>query len=258
MPAVSAVMIVRDAERTIDAALASLAGFPEVLVYDNGSVDGTAARAAAYPNVVLRKGPFVGFGPTKSRAVALAGRDWVLCIDADESVTPELMASIAAADLSDVRTMFAVRRHNYFMGREVRHSGWADDWLVRLFHRQHTGYDDAPVHEKVRAIAGGRVVRLAGALRHDAVADIGDFLVKVNRYSEIRREQPLRLRSTGLILLRSCWAFFRTFVLRGGFLDGWRGAVIAVSDANGTFFKFMKVYADERVRREREHDAGTR
>jgi hypothetical protein len=199
----------------------------------------------------------VGFGPTKNRAVALAGRDWVLCIDADEAVTPELAASISALDLSDARTVFAVHRRNYFMGREVRHSGWADDWLVRLFHRQSTGYDDAPVHEKVRVAAGGRVVRLGGDLRHEAVTDVGDFLVKVNRYSEIRREQPLRLRSTALILLRSCWAFFRTFVLRGGFLDGWRGAVIAVSDANGVFFKFMKAYADERVRREREGGAGS-
>ncbi len=244
-------MIVRNAERTIDAALASLAGFPEVVVYDNGSTDRTTERAASYTNVVLRTGPFMGFGPTKNHAIGLAANDWVLAIDADESVSAELMASIIAADLADRRTLFAIHRRNFFMGREIRHCGWAADWLPRLFNRTSTGYDDALVHEKVREIPGGRVVRLRGGLLHDAVAEIGDFLVKVNRYSEIRRQQPLRVRSTALILLRSAWAFFRTLVLRGGFMDGWRGAVIAVSDANGVFFKFMKPYADERLKRER-------
>lgn len=250
-------MIVRDAERTIDAALASLAGFREVIVYDNGSADRTVERAAAHPNVVVHRGPFDGFGPTKNRAIALARHDWVFALDADESVSPRLMAAMAAlgpADLADPRTQFAVHRRNFFMGAEVRHSGWADDWLVRLFHRGASGYDDAPVHEKVRATEGGSTVRLDGDLRHDAVAGLGDFLVKVNRYSEIRRAGPVRTRSTALILARSFWAFFRTLVLRGGFLDGWRGAVIAVSDANGVFFKLMKPYADERVARERDDD----
>lgn len=247
-------MIVRDAARTIDAALASLAALPEVVVYDNGSGDDTVARARAYPNVVVHSGPFVGFGRTKARAAALAAHDWVFAIDADESVSPELMRSLAAADLSDPRVVYAVHRRNFFMGREVRHSGWSDDWLLRLYNRSVTNYDDAPVHEKVRVPPDGRVVRLQGALLHAAVAEIGDFLVKVNRYSEIRRAQPLRVRSAAGVLARAGWAFFRTLVLRGGFLDGWRGAVIAVSDANGVFFKLMKPYADERVARERDDD----
>jgi glycosyltransferase involved in cell wall biosynthesis len=249
---VSAVMIVRDAARTLDACLASLAALPEVVVYDNGSTDDTVARARAYPNVVVHTGPFLGFGPTKARAAGLASRDWILAIDADESVSPELMRSVQAADFTDPRTAYAVHRRNFFMGREVRHSGWSDDWLLRLYNRAATNFDDAPVHEKVPEPPGGRVVRLQGALLHSAVAGIGDFLVKVNRYSEIRRAQPLRVRSTAMVLARSFWAFFRTLVLRRGFLDGWRGVVIAVSDANGAFFKFMKPLADERVRREAE------
>lgn len=244
-------MIVRNAERTIDAALQSLAGLPEVLVYDNGSTDGTIARTRAYPNVVLHTGAFMGFGPTKNHAAGLAAHDWVIAIDADEAVSAELMQSILAADLSDSRTVFAVHRRNFFMGREVRHSGWSDDWLLRLFNRAVTGYDDALVHEKVRDVSGGRLVRLQGALLHEAAAEIGDFLVKVNRYSEIRRQQPLRAHSAAMILLRSGWAFFRTLILRRGFLDGWRGVVIAVADANGVFFKLMKPYADERIRREK-------
>jgi len=250
-PPVSAVVIVRNAERTLDATLASLAALPEVVVYDNGSTDRTVEIARARPNVALHTGPFLGFGPTKAHAADLARNDWVLAIDADEAATPELVAAIAAADFSDPRTAYVVHRRNFFMGREVRHSGWNDDWILRLYNRTATRYDDAPVHEKVRPAPGGRVVRLQGALLHAAVAEVGDFLVKVNRYSEIRRGQPLRVRSTAMVLLRAGWAFFRTLVLRRGFLDGWRGVVIAVADANGAFFKFMKPLADERLRAER-------
>lgn len=247
---VSAVIITRNAERTLAASLNSLAKLPEVLLYDNGSTDRTIEIARACPNVLVRTGPFMGFGPTKNHAASLSSNDWVLAIDADEAVSPQLMESICQADLSDPRTAFAVHRRNYFMGREIRHSGWGDDWLVRLYNRHESAFDEALVHEKVRVRSGGRVHRLNGSLRHEAVRELGDFLEKVNRYSELRRQQPPRLRSAPLIVLRSFWAFFRTFFLRLGFLDGWRGAVIAFSDANGVFFKYMKPYADERLKRE--------
>ncbi|GIK35285.1 MAG: beta 1,4 glucosyltransferase [Gammaproteobacteria bacterium] len=251
-PPISAVIIARDAASSIAATLDSLAAFAEVLLYDNGSTDGTLAIARGYPNVVIHCGEFHGFGPTKRLAASLAAHDWILAIDADEAVSAELCASIFAAALDDERTVYSVQRVNHFMGRAVRHSGWDDDWLLRLFNRRATGYDDALVHEKVRPVAGGNTVRLSGPLHHQAVTGVGDFLVKVNRYSELRRGQPPRSRSSAAILLRAAWAFFRTLVLRRGFLDGWRGVVIAVSDANGVFFKLMKPYADERVRRERD------
>jgi glycosyltransferase involved in cell wall biosynthesis len=237
------VIIVRNAEATIRRTLESLAAFDEVVVYDNGSIDRTIEIARSHPNVALHTGPFLGFGPTKARAVSLARNDWVFSIDADEAVAPELMAAIRAADLSAPRTAYAVHRRNFFMGREVRHSGWGDDWLLRLFNRTAAGFDEALVHEKVQPPAGGRVVRLRGALLHDAVSDVADFLAKVNRYSRLERRPPLPRRSPWLIFLTAAWRFFRTYVLRGGFLDGWRGLVIAVSDANGVFFKYMRVYA---------------
>jgi hypothetical protein len=94
------------------------------------------------------------------------------------------------------------------------------------------------------------VVRLPGPLRHAAVRDIGDLLVKVNRYSELRRRTRPVAMPAPLILLRAIWAFLRTLLLQGGFLDGWRGLVIAWSNANGVFFKYMKPYADRAVRAE--------
>lgn len=248
---ISAVIITRDAAPTLRATLESLAGFDEVVVYDNGSQDGTCAIAGEFANVVLHEGEFSGFGPTKNHAASLARNDWVLSVDADERVSPDLRAGIAAADLADPAVAYSVHRANFLMGREVRHGGWGYDWLVRLYNREATGLTEVMVHEIVLPPAGGRVVRLRGDLLHDAVRDLGSFLVKIDRYSELRREDPPSASMLPLIVARSTWSFIRSYFIRLGVLDGWRGLVIAISDANGTFFKYMKPYADRAVERER-------
>jgi len=241
---VSAAIISRDAELTIKATLDSLTDFAEVVVYDNGSNDRTVEIAQSFPNVRVHTGEFLGFGPTKNHAAGLASQDWIFSIDSDECVSDQLRASIAAADLTDDKVAYQILRINYLMGRPVRHSGWNNDWLLRLYNRNSTQVNDAAVHEKVQAPIGGQVKRLSGELSHSAVRDLGDFLVKINRYTELNRQQARRLQSPLLIALRSIWTFLRIYFLKLGFLDGWRGLVIAVCDANGTFFKYMKPYAD--------------
>ncbi len=248
---VSAVIIVRNAAQTLGVTLASLQELPEVVVFDNGSEDRTLEIAGSFANVAIHRGEFQGFGPTKNHAATLARNDWVLSIDADEAVSAELMANILSLDLQDPRVVYSVHRRNYFMGKCVRYAGWGNDWLPRLYHRNTTGYSPAMVHENILVPEVGREQKLRGELSHDAVREIGDFLVKVNRYSEIRRQQEKRALAAPLIFLRSIWAFLRTYLLRAGVLDGWRGLVIAVSDANGVFFKYIKPYADSRVARER-------
>ncbi|MCC5794993.1 MAG: glycosyltransferase family 2 protein [Chromatiales bacterium] len=251
---VSAALITRDAADTLRSCLASLSALDEVIVYDNGSTDATCNIARSFANVSLHEGPFLGFGPTKNHAASLARHDWVLSVDADEAVSPELLASIQAADLLDPRVVYRVHRHNFLLGRRVRHSGWGRDWLPRLYHRAHARYSDVQVHERVVFGAGTVLRDLAGPLRHDAVRDLGSFLRKVDRYSELRRQDPPRAGGAFVISLRSAWAFLHTFLLRGGILDGWRGLVIAVSDANGVFFKHMKRHADRRVAAEQLQD----
>ena len=237
-------MISRDAEETIAATLESLERFPEVIVYDNGSTDRTIEIARGFPNVTVHEGEFFGFGPTKNHAAGLAANEWVFSIDSDERISAELMESIAAADLSVDKVAYSVNRANFLRGKRVRFSGWGNDWLIRLYNRNAAGLSDAAVHEIVRPPVGGEVRKLDGDLLHDAVRELGDFLVKIDRYTEIRRQHSSRVISPPLIFLRSTWAFIRTYVLRLGILDGWRGLVIAVCDANGVFFKYMKPYAD--------------
>lgn len=254
LSAIQPVIIARDAAATIERTLRSLEAFDDVLVYDNGSTDATLAICARFGNVRVETGAFLGFGPTKQHAVGLAARDWILSIDSDEYLSDELRAALERADLSNARIAYQVQRANLFMGQRIDHGGWGDDWLTRLFHRDVCRFDDAPVHEKLAVPRDVEIRRLAGVLWHTAVTDIDEFLHKISRYSELNRKKRHRVHSPANIWLRSRWAFFRSYVLKGGWREGWRGLVIANCIAEGTFFRHMKRYVDARVRNEANAD----
>lgn len=241
-------MIVRDSAATLAGTLESLAGFDEVVVFDNGSTDESPAIAQRFANVSFHRGEFTGFGPTKNAAAKLARNDWVFSVDADERPDADMCAAIAAVDFSATRQVYAVGRENMFMGRQVRHSGWGRRWLVRLYNRTATGFNDAMVHENVQPVAGIPAQRLDGVLMHHAIRDIGQLLEKIHYYGDLRaREGKRKLYHPVLICLKTLWAFIRTYIFWGGFLDGWRGLVIAASDANGVFYKYMMMYSRHRA-----------
>ena len=241
---VSAVIISKNAETTIADTLRSLQRFAEVVVYDNGSEDRTLEKAAGFPNVSLHQGEFLGFGPTKNQAAGLASHDWIFSVDADERPDPELIDAIAGIDYARAEIAYRVLRVNYFRGKRVRFSGWSDDHLVRVYHRKQTGLTDVAVHEKVLPPDGGEVKPLGGKLLHETVRELSELIEKINLYSELRRSDPKRALSPPAIMLRSLFTFFRVYCLKLGFLDGWRGLVIAVYDANEVFWKYMKPYVD--------------
>jgi glycosyltransferase involved in cell wall biosynthesis len=240
---IAAVLMVRDAEATLAATLDSLRNFGEVVVYDNGSTDGTIKIAEAYPNVKIHTGGFLGFGPTRNHAASLAKHDWVFSVDADEVVDAALAASMGSLTLDNSGTVYAVARHNYLLGKRVRFSGWGSQWLTRLYHRGTHKFTDAVVHEKVQLMPGELPVKLAGALEHTAMRDAGDFLVKMHRYTMLKAGESTRTYPPAVILLKTLWAFIRCYFLRLGLLDGWRGLLISVSEANGVFYKYMVIYS---------------
>ena len=244
------VLITRDAAATIERTLASLAAFPEVVVYDNGSTDETIERCRRFANVRVETGDFFGYGKTKNHAVSLARGDWVLSIDADEYVSEALLAELETLELEE-SVAYEVERHNLFLGKDVRRAGLGANWLVRLFNRRRCRFSDVLVHEKVIVPADCTTVRLRGALWHQACTDLNQILEKISRYSELNRRDGAPTRSILNICIRSAWAFFKSYVLRAGFLEGWRGIVIANGDAMGTFFKHVKRYADKAVASEK-------
>jgi glycosyltransferase involved in cell wall biosynthesis len=189
----------------------------------------------------------MGFGRTKAHAVSLASGDWILSIDADEYLGRELLESLGAADLTDGRVAYELERCNLMLGKHVRRGGWGNNWLVRLFDRRRCQFNDSPVHEKVVVSADVRVKRLAGPLWHQAVTDIDQFLVKISRYSELDKERSIKTHNPLVTTINAAWAFFRSYVVQGGFLEGWRGLVIAYCDGAGRFFKHMKRYVNREV-----------
>lgn len=243
---VSAVMIVKNAEATLRATLESLTAFREVIVYDNGSDDATQSIVSEFSNAVLVEGEFLGFGPTKQAAVASASNDWVLSLDADEMVSPALAKFLAAwqPEKEDSKQAVKILRENYLMGKCVRRAGWGNDWLVRLFNRQVHNFNDNAVHESVALHKNSIVKKIPHVIDHNAVQELGQFLLKVDRYTEINRRSG-KTYPLPIIMLKVLWRFVDSYVLKGGVLAGWRGLAISWSNANGVFYKYMKSYADK-------------
>lgn len=242
---VSAVIIVKNAEDTIRETLESLRNFQEVVLYDNGSTDNTLSIASEYSNVVIFEGRFLGFGKTKQAAVACASNDWVLSLDADEMASPELCEYLETwLPNQDPTIAIKLLRRNYLMGKYVKYAGWGGDWLVRLFNRDAHNFNDNDVHESVALHDGSAVKKLPYPIDHNAVQHLGQFLVKVDRYTEINRQSG-KSYPPGIIFLKAMWRFFESFIVKGGFLAGWRGLAISWSNANGVFYKYMKSYADK-------------
>lgn len=244
----SLVLITRDAARQLPACLASAAGLvDEVVVVDSDSRDDTVAVARSLGAVVVEQ-PFLGFGPQKQLAVSRARHDWVLCLDADEQLTPELAASIRAAVQAPQAGAYRFARRNRFFGRYLRHGEAYPDWCVRLFDRRQARWSDDPVHEKV--CVTGPLGTLHGDLLHDSAEDLAAYISKQNRYTDLQVAQlfaagvkPRRAKLFTSPLAR----FVRFYIFRQGFRDGAAGfAHIAI----GSFFAFVK-YAklQERWRR---------
>lgn len=248
---ISIVIITRNAADTLTATLDSVRDFKHVVVWDNASEDGTLDLLGDYPNVELHQAEFLGFGPSKNAAADCALTDWVFSLDADEQLDDNLVTALRQWTGDDVHAVGEILRENQLMGRTVRRGGWGDDRLVRLFHRRHHRFTDAAVHEKVATTSRTRVVRLAGHLKHDAVRHLGQFLQKVDRYTEIRRETHTRTYPVPIIVAKAMFAFVRSYFMELGVLAGWRGVAIAWSNANGTFYKYMKILADKKVAAER-------
>lgn len=243
---ISVVLIVRNAAASLAATLDSVREFDEVVVYDNGSSDDTVAIAGRYPNVKLHQGEFSGFGPTRNAAAALAQNDWVFSLDADEVVSEGLAASIAGLALGNSETVYAVERQNYLLGARVRFSGWGSQWLTRLYNRTTHAFTNVAVHEKIALKNGEQAVQLTGTLRHTAMRDAGDFLVKMHRYTMLKAGESTRTYHPAIIVLKTFWAFIRSYILRLGILDGWRGLLISVSEANGVFYKYIVIYSQRK------------
>ncbi len=241
----SLVLITRDAAHELAACIASASFATDIVVVDSGSADDTVAVAQRAGARVIDHA-WEGFGPQKNFAVRQARHDWVLCLDADERVTPTLAAAIAAlfAPGSPPATAYALARRNRFLGRWLAHGEGYPDWNVRLFDRRHARWTPEPVHESV--VADGAVVRLAGDLEHASAESIEAYIAKQNRYTSLQA-QAMHARGEHASAWRIAAApvarFFRFYVLKSGWRDGIAGFAHIAIGAFGSFLKYTKLRA---------------
>lgn len=244
----SAVIITLDAGAVLRACLESVRFADEIIVLDAGSRDDTLAIARNYTDHVHVDTDWQGFGRQKNRALALASGDWVLILDADERVSPALRAEILAILAGpDSAPVWEVPRQSSFCGRVMHHAGWWPDYVARLFRRGRARLSENKVHE--RLLFEGRAARLGSPLLHETHRDLEEVIAKINRYSSLGAEDYLRLGRRGGLgraIGHGLWAFLRTYCLRAGFLDGREGFILAVSLAEASYYRYLKLMYRQR------------
>lgn len=235
------VIVAKNEARNITECVASVSFADEVVVLDSGSTDQTAALArAAGARVVQTDWP--GYGPQVARGFTLATSAWVLSLDADERVSAALQAEILAAIRSDAFDGYRVPRLSEFCGRFIHHSGWRPDRTLRLGRRDRSGFTDHFLHAHMTV--DGRVGDLAHPLVHFSYPDMHDVLEKLDRYSSGHARDMLAggaSASVGKAVMHGLFAFIRTYLLRLGFLDGQHGLMLAIYNAEYTYYKYIKL-----------------
>jgi glycosyltransferase involved in cell wall biosynthesis len=244
VPKLTATIITRDEAAHIEACLASVAFADEILVVDSGSTDGTADLARAKgARVIVRDWP--GYSAQKNFAASQSANDWILSIDADERVSPELRSDIQATLANEPAAAgFRIPRVTWHLGRWIRTTDWYPDYQLRLYDRRRAGWNGRPVHESVSA--RGPVAQLRHDLQHYAYRDITHHHQTMDRYTTLAAEQMASDgRDAGLsdLLVHPPAAFLRNYVLKRGFMDGAPGAIVSAMNAHYVFLKYAKLWA---------------
>jgi glycosyltransferase involved in cell wall biosynthesis len=245
-------IITRDAAAQLAGCLGSVPFADEIVIVDSGSSDDTVEIARRCGARVVDHA-WLGFGAQKNFAVGQATHDWVLCLDADERLTPELGAAIrealaASADPA-APAAYTMARRNQFLGRWLAHGEGYPDWNVRLFDRRRARWTDDPVHEHV--VSDGRIARIKGDLLHASAESLDDYMAKQNRYTTLQAEAlHARGQRAGALqlVLSPLVRFVRFYIVKLGFLDGIAGLVHIAIGCFNSFMKYAKLLALEQRR----------
>ncbi|HEX4923459.1 MAG TPA: glycosyltransferase family 2 protein [Bdellovibrionales bacterium] len=238
-PPISLVVITLNEAQNIERCLKSVPFADDIVVLDSGSQDDTAARAKKLGARVFIES-FRGYREQKVRATALARHDWIVSLDADEALSPELAGEILEK-FDENRDGFEMPRLSYHLGRWIRHGGWYPDWQLRFFHRGRCQWVGGHIHER---LSGKNVLRLQNPIHHWVFKDLADQVDTNNDYSS-RGARDLFDRgqkfSWSKLLFKPLSKFLETYVWKRGFLDGTEGFIIAVGAAYSVFLKYAKL-----------------
>lgn len=248
MPAVSAAIISFNEEARIVECLESLRGVvDEIVLVDSNSTDRTRELAAPLVDVLVEQ-PFLGHVEQKNLAAARASHDWILSLDCDERLTPELAASIRAAKADlDRHAAWEFSRKTFYVDRWLKHL-WYPEWRVRLFDRRRASWGGTNPHDKV-VLREGTVGRLRGDCLHRSFESVAGHVKTLQSFTDIAAAEMLKKgQRVGVLdpLTHATWTFVRLYVLKRGFLDGFAGLCACVLSFMHVFVKYAKVYTAQR------------
>ncbi|WP_291952567.1 glycosyltransferase [Campylobacter sp.] len=243
---ISVIMIVKNAKNTLKDCLLSVKDFGEIILIENESSDDTLHIAKQfqddYPHLKIYQSKFIGFGALKNLALSYANNEWVFNIDADELAKEEFLDELAKMKLKTNQILF-LPRENLYNNEWIKACGWYPDYVMRVFNKTHTRFNDNLVHESLIIHNDTQKIKLKSGLKHYAFKDISALLDKLQRYSSLWALQNLHKDSSVFkALIRGNWTFFRNYFLKRGIFYGYKGFVISLCNGLGAFFKYMKLY----------------
>ncbi len=239
----SVILITKNESNNILGCLNSVKFADEWIIVDSGSNDDTVAKARTFGATVIET-DWPGFGPQKNRALDIATGDWILSIDADERITPELADEmfriIQSADTADA---YEILRKGWYCGKFMNHGDWSNDYVVRLFKKGTACFTDDKIHE--RLVVNGTTRKLESPMLHYSFMNFSEVLQKIDSYTELSAQQKYKQGkkgSVGKALGHGLWAFIRGYIIKGGFLDGGQGLALAISNAEGSYYRYLKIW----------------
>lgn len=248
MPRLSVITLTLNEEHNIAECLSGVQWADELIVVDSGSTDRTVERAKSFTRHIM-KVEWKGYGATRNLALTQCTGDWVLWLDADERVTPELSAEIQHIVEKNEKEIggYSIARRAYFLGRWIKHCGWYPSRVTRLFRREMGRFTENNVHEQLRV--DGVVRELRHDLLHYTDPDLRHYFAKFNRYTSLAADD---LHAAGRsfrfhdLLVRPPFQFFKMYIVRLGFLDGLQGFILSVVSSAYVFAKYAKLWELQR------------
>ncbi|MDI9330096.1 MAG: glycosyltransferase family 2 protein [Alphaproteobacteria bacterium] len=242
MATLSVIIVAKNEAHNIVECVKSCSFADEILVLDSGSTDGTPELAwQAGARVIETDWP--GYGPQQQRGILAAQSDWVLSLDADERISAELQTEMLEAITAPNVDGYRLPRLSTFCGQFIHHSGWRPDYTLRLVKRHLAGFTDHFLHAHMTV--SGTKANLKHPIIHYSYRDLRDVLDKLDRYSSGNARdmvaRGLPAKGLGTAISHALWSFFRTYVLRVGFLDGAAGLKLAIYNAEYTYYKYLKM-----------------
>lgn len=243
----SVIIITKNEALNIEACLDSLTWADEIIIVDSGSTDQTVELSKKYTSMITVTPDWPGYGIQKQRALDQATGDWVLSLDADERVSPELQKEIQTHLQSSDKIAYKIPFISFYCGKKIRFGDWGKESHIRLFRRSKSHFSSTTIHEDLvftPKLQAHEIGTFKSPVYHYSYPEISTVLKKLNDYSTLgalKKFQQNRRATIGTAIMRSLWCFLRGYIFRLGFLDGREGFMLAVSNAEGTYYRYLKL-----------------